>query len=239
LKRIKRNCTDDPLDRICAMSAEQCNALNCYDAATEAIVVRVGKFGTISLSLCQRCAETKFQTRVKTTRVMNQFLWNSTRLTMRRRLNKKMYHVDTSVQTENGEMPPANSNIKNDNLYQRKSSSVRTIKRNDVLRATKRHDRFLSLLNENESTLLAGSKIAARVEVSEAQWTKEKLIDMIFQNLAEVHIIVEYNGETLQIPKYSEVILVIIVLWPKISFVWINRYIISFGSNYINNIIFV
>ena len=69
LKRIKRICTDDPLDRICAMGAEQCNALNCYDAATEAIVVRVGKFGTISLSLCQRCAETKFQTRAKTTRI--------------------------------------------------------------------------------------------------------------------------------------------------------------------------
>jgi len=118
-----------------------------------------------------------------------------------------MCHVDTSVQTENGEMPPANSSIKNDNLYQRKSSSVRTIKRNDVLRATKRHDRFLSLLNENESTLLAGSKIAARVEVSEAQWTKEKLIDMIFQSLAEVRIIVEHRGETLQIPKYSEEII--------------------------------
>ena len=94
---------------------------------------------------------------------------------MRRRLNKKMYHID---------------------------------------RATKRHDRFLSLLNENESTLLAGSKIAARVQVSEAQWTREKIIDMVFQNLAEVRIIIEYRGETRQIPKYSERI---VDLVPKIA----------------------
>jgi hypothetical protein len=33
---------------------------------------------------------------------------------------------------------------------------------------------------------------------------QEKLADMIFQNLAEVSIIIEHKGETPQIPKYSE-----------------------------------
>lgn len=38
-----------------------CEAIECYEAATEAIVVFAGKFGTINLNVCQRCAVTKFQ----------------------------------------------------------------------------------------------------------------------------------------------------------------------------------
>jgi hypothetical protein len=39
-----------------------CEAFECYDIATETIVVPVGKFGTINLNLCSKCALTKFQT---------------------------------------------------------------------------------------------------------------------------------------------------------------------------------
>ena len=39
-----------------------CEAINCYEAATESIVVSAGKFGTINLNLCHKCAVTKFQT---------------------------------------------------------------------------------------------------------------------------------------------------------------------------------
>lgn len=82
------------------------------------------------------------------------------------------------------------------------------------MRSTRRVDRLLSLLNEDEVLLLANSKIALRVEVSAAQWTVEKLTDMVYQNLAEIAIKIEYKGETLQIPKYSEKI---IDLVPKLA----------------------
>jgi hypothetical protein len=99
-------------------------------------------------------------------------------------------------------------------MHRELDSTIREITYEESQRITRRLDRFLSLLNEDEALILANSKIAARVEVSEAQWTKEKLIDMIFQSLAEVRIIVEHRGETLQIPKYSEEI---IDLAPKLA----------------------
>jgi hypothetical protein len=102
----------------------------------------------------------------------------------------------------------------NNVINNKKPSTIRIITNEEILRSTRRLDHFLSLLNEDEASLLTNSKIAARVEVSEAQWTKEKLIDMIFQSLAEVRIIVEHRGETLQIPKYSEEI---IDLAPKLA----------------------
>jgi len=98
-------------------------------------------------------------------------------------------------------------------MHRELDSTIREITYEENQRITRRLDRFLSLLNEDEALILANSKIAARVEVSEAQWTKEKLIDMISQSLAEVPIIVEHRGETLQIPKYSERI---VDLVPKI-----------------------
>lgn len=96
----------------------------------------------------------------------------------------------------------------------RKSSTIRIISKADIMRSTRRLDRLLSLFSEDEASLLADSKIAARVEVSTAKWTMEKLINMVHQNLAEVNIVIEYNGETLQIPKYSEQI---IDLAPKLA----------------------
>lgn len=39
-----------------------CEAVDCYKAATEAIAVSVGKFGTITLNLCHECMVTKFKT---------------------------------------------------------------------------------------------------------------------------------------------------------------------------------
>jgi hypothetical protein len=99
-------------------------------------------------------------------------------------------------------------------MRQELDSTIRKITYKETLRITRLLDRFLSLLNEDEALLLANSKIAATVEISEAQWTKEKLIDMICQNLAEVRIMIEYKGETLQIPKYSERI---VDLVPKIA----------------------
>ena len=85
-----------------------------------------------------------------------------------------------------------------------KTSNINIISNKEAISAARRHDRFLCLLNEEEASILANSKIAARVQISEALWTKEKLADMIFQNLAEVSIIIEYKDEILQIPKYSE-----------------------------------
>jgi len=38
-----------------------CEAFDCYQTATESIVVSVGKFGTINLNLCYKCAVAKFQ----------------------------------------------------------------------------------------------------------------------------------------------------------------------------------
>ena len=39
-----------------------CEAIDCYQSATESIVIYVGKFGAINLNLCHRCAVIKFQT---------------------------------------------------------------------------------------------------------------------------------------------------------------------------------
>jgi hypothetical protein len=38
-----------------------CEAVDCHDNATETIIVSAGKFGTIELNLCYKCAVTKFQ----------------------------------------------------------------------------------------------------------------------------------------------------------------------------------
>jgi hypothetical protein len=43
-------------------SIKICEAVDCYEAAIEAIVVSVGKFGTIDIHLCHECAVTKFRT---------------------------------------------------------------------------------------------------------------------------------------------------------------------------------
>jgi hypothetical protein len=106
------------------------------------------------------------------------------------------------------------SNDNKCNIRDGKHSDTRDISNNEVLRSTRRLDRFLSLLNEDEASLLSRSKIAERVEVSGDQWTNEKLIDMVHQNLAEVNITIEQKGESLQIPKYSERI---IDLAPKLA----------------------
>jgi hypothetical protein len=37
-----------------------CEAIDCYEAATESIFVSVGKFGTLTLNLCHGCAINKF-----------------------------------------------------------------------------------------------------------------------------------------------------------------------------------
>lgn len=37
-----------------------CEAVDCYQTATKAIVITVGKFGTITLNLCYKCSVTKF-----------------------------------------------------------------------------------------------------------------------------------------------------------------------------------
>jgi len=41
-----------------------CEAVGCYETATESIVVSAGKFGTVELNLCHRCAVSKFRTNV-------------------------------------------------------------------------------------------------------------------------------------------------------------------------------
>jgi hypothetical protein len=38
-----------------------CEAVDCYQDATESVMVSVGKFGIIKLELCHSCALTKFQ----------------------------------------------------------------------------------------------------------------------------------------------------------------------------------
>ena len=38
-----------------------CEAVNCYEASTETIIVYAGNFGTINLNLCHKCAVTKFK----------------------------------------------------------------------------------------------------------------------------------------------------------------------------------
>lgn len=45
-----------------------CEAVECYEAATEVIAVPVGKSGTIALNLCNKCAITKFQATINPTR---------------------------------------------------------------------------------------------------------------------------------------------------------------------------
>ena len=46
-----------------------CEAVGCYEAATEAIIVSAGKFGAISLYLCHNCSITKFQSTIKQTQI--------------------------------------------------------------------------------------------------------------------------------------------------------------------------
>lgn len=38
-----------------------CEAVDCYETARETIIVPAGKFGTIDLKLCHKCAVTKFR----------------------------------------------------------------------------------------------------------------------------------------------------------------------------------
>lgn len=94
-----------------------------------------------------------------------------------------------------------------------KASHIRIHTNDDILRSTRRIDRFLSLLNENEVSLLE-SRSAATVQVSNDVLTKEKHVDILFQALAQVNIQIEHNGETLLIPKYSERV---IDLAPKLA----------------------
>ncbi|MGC1132332.1 MAG: hypothetical protein WA941_05890 [Nitrososphaeraceae archaeon] len=37
-----------------------CEAIDCYEAATESIVLSAGKFGMLTLNLCHECAIKKF-----------------------------------------------------------------------------------------------------------------------------------------------------------------------------------
>ena len=86
----------------------------------------------------------------------------------------------------------------------RNASHIRVITNDDILVTSRRIDRILSFLNEDEIALLSKPKISETVQVSTSFWTTEKLTDMICQNLCQVNIIIEHNGETLGIPKYSE-----------------------------------
>jgi hypothetical protein len=38
-----------------------CEAVDCFEAATETIVVSAGKFGMLTLNLCHECAVKKFE----------------------------------------------------------------------------------------------------------------------------------------------------------------------------------
>jgi hypothetical protein len=51
-------------------SIKMCDVVDCYQSATETIVVSAGKFGTINLDLCSKCAMTKFQ---KTAKVIGKY----------------------------------------------------------------------------------------------------------------------------------------------------------------------
>ena len=44
-----------------------CEAVDCYDAATEEIEVSAGRFGTITLHLCHECSSSKFGHRTSET----------------------------------------------------------------------------------------------------------------------------------------------------------------------------
>jgi hypothetical protein len=41
-------------------SIKICEAVDCYQAATESIVVSAGRFGMLTLNLCHECAIKKF-----------------------------------------------------------------------------------------------------------------------------------------------------------------------------------
>jgi len=45
--------------------SKTCEAADCYEAATETVIVSVGKLGTINLDLCHKCVVTKFRTTTK------------------------------------------------------------------------------------------------------------------------------------------------------------------------------
>lgn len=96
----------------------------------------------------------------------------------------------------------------------RKASDIRVINNDEIQKAARRHDRLLTFLNEDEVSLLSKPKTSTTVQVSSTLWTREKLIDMIYFDLTQVYIRIEYNGETLEIPKYSEQV---VDLVPKIS----------------------
>jgi hypothetical protein len=89
----------------------------------------------------------------------------------------------------------------------RKASDIRVINNDEIQKAARRHDRLLSFLNEDEVSLLSNPKTLTTVQVSSTLWTREKLIDMTYHNLTQVNIRIEHNGETLLIPKYSELII--------------------------------
>lgn len=42
-------------------SIKICEAVDCYESATEAIIVSAGKFGVLTLNLCHGCAVNKFE----------------------------------------------------------------------------------------------------------------------------------------------------------------------------------
>lgn len=41
-------------------SIKICEAVSCYEAATESVVVSAGEFGMLTLNLCHECAVKKF-----------------------------------------------------------------------------------------------------------------------------------------------------------------------------------
>ena len=38
-------------------SIKICDAVDCYEASTETIIVSAGKFGTLTLNLCNECVD--------------------------------------------------------------------------------------------------------------------------------------------------------------------------------------
>jgi hypothetical protein len=63
-KMVLKEVHDAKIDRVLSNDNNRnsivCEAVNCYEAATETIIVSAGKFGTITFNLCRECAVNKF-----------------------------------------------------------------------------------------------------------------------------------------------------------------------------------
>jgi hypothetical protein len=81
---------------------KMCEAVDCYEAATETIIVSAGKFGTINLSLCRKCADSKFPTGINPPRryLRNTLLQNDKITNIRADDNSKC--VTRGEQTKQG-----------------------------------------------------------------------------------------------------------------------------------------